>query len=198
MPIRLTLTSNGCDLERGRGQQHVGRKALRDRNRCRSAKGQGKTCMVNAKLRESQTWYLRRGRDAQRLMRQRRERRSIRNTGVDGSRGSMKLGFDPVARTTPHRGAKGRTGHLFTSDLCNSVNTGSPKRAGFIRPARRRSRHISQMPGVMPGTATHGWTAMRETDLATSRGIASDRVKGGVTAEVCNFMTTRGVAPRRR
>ncbi len=110
MPIRLTLTSNGCDLERGRGQQHVGRKALRDRNRCRSAKGQGKTCMVNAKLRKSQTWYLRRGRDAQRLMRQRRARRSIRNTGVAGSRRSMKLGFDPVARTTPHRGGQRSNG----------------------------------------------------------------------------------------
>ncbi len=36
---------------------------------------------------------------------------------------------------------------------------------------------------------------MRETDLATSRGIASDRVKGGVTAEVWQLHDDAGRCP---
>lgn len=199
MPARLTLASNGCNRETGRGQQHVESKALRDRNRCRSSKGQGKTCMANARLREPQTWDLSQIEAHQRLKRLSRvecdhQLRSHLRRVVPSSLGPL----DPDTRTTPHRGAKGRTGRLTTSHLGNDVNTGSPKRAGFTRPAWRRSHHISQMLGVMPETAALGRTATRETALATERGIASRRVKGDVPAEVGIFMTMRGDAPRRR
>lgn len=199
MPTRLTLASNGCDRETGRGQEHVESKALRDQNRCRSAKGQGKTCMANTILCESQAWYLWRAMTQQRLTRharvERRDRLALRS---EGSRASINRGFDPVTRTTPHRGVNGRTGRLSTSDLSNIVNAGSPKRAGFTSPAWRRSHHISQMPGVMPGTAAYGRTAMHETAVATQPGIAARRVKGDVSAEAGNFMMTRGSTPRMR
>lgn len=199
MPTRLTLASNGCDRETGRGQEHVESKALRDRNRCRSAKGQGKTCMVNATLRESQTRNLISVEAHQRLTRLRRVECENQSSSCSRERCGRPLqAFDPVTRATLHRRAKGRTGHLSTSNLRNDVNAGSPKRAGFTSPARRRSHHISQMPGVMPGTAAHGRTAMRETALVTGLGSASRRVKGDASAEVNNFMTMRGYAPRRR
>lgn len=42
----------------------------------------------------------------------------------------------------------------------------------------------------MPGTATQGWTTMRETGPATDREIAAGRVKGGALGlSLFHFMT---------
>ena len=156
MPTRLTLASNGCNRETGRGPQHVESKAPRDRNRCRLARGQGKTCKANAELRESQA------RDLSQVLTHQRLKRHCRVEGghqpvlpSEGRCRSVIGSFDPVTRTTPHRGANGRTGRLTTSDLNDSVNAGSPKWVGFACPTWRRSHHISQTPGVMPVSYTH-------------------------------------------
>lgn len=199
MSTRFTLASNGCNRETGRGQQHVESKALRDRNRCRSAKGQDKTCMAKAKLHESQIRYLSQVVTHQRLKRHRRvEHGNPINPCSNGTSPSVNGMFTPAARTTLHRKAKDRTGRLTTSHLNIGVNAGSPKRVGFTNSARRRSRHISQTPGVTSGTAALGRMVKNETESATARRISSDRVKGGALVGTSKFMTTRGFAPRRR
>jgi hypothetical protein len=199
MPTRLTLTSNGCNRETGGGPQHVESKASRDRNRCRSARGQGKTCTVNARLRKPQVWDLSQIVAHQRLTRQRRVRSMDRVRLLPTGDRQCSIGdLIPVTRTTPYHGAKDRTGHLPTSNLSNSVTTGSPKRTPSRCSAGRRSHHISQTPGVTPGTTALGRTVARETSRVIGWGHLADRVKGGVLAETTNFMTTRGNAPRRR
>lgn len=199
MPTRLTLTSNGCNRETGRGPQHVESKASRDRNRCRSARGQGKTCTVNARLRKPQVWNLSQVVAYQRLTRQRRMKsRDQLNLLSNGDRQCSIDGLIPVVRTTPHRGIKDRTGHLPTSNLSNSVTTGSPKRTPSWRSAWRRSHHISQTPGVMSGTAAFVRTVASKTSRVIGWGQLASRVKGDVLAETNNFMTTRGNTPRRR
>ena len=179
MPTQLTSTSNGCDRETGGGQQHVGTRRPPGRNHCRLSGRQGKTCMVNAGLREAQIQELYSGRDAAMVD------ASCRAKG--GLPHSVLLNL--VARSTSRREANDRTGHLPTSHLTDRVNMGSPKRAPLRCPVRRRSRHISQTPGVMTGTAIHGWTGMSETGRATGRGISSARVKGGALAGSFNFIT---------
>jgi hypothetical protein len=199
MPTQLTLTSNGCNRETGKGPQHVESKASRDRNRCRLARGQGKTCTVNARLRKPQVWDLSQVVAYQRLTRQCRVRSTDRVSLLPA--GDCQCSIDdliPVTRTIPHRGVKDRTGHLPTSYLSNSVNTGSPKRTPSWRSARRRSHHTSQTPGVMSGTAAEGRTVASETSRVIGRRKLAHWVKGGVLAETNNFITTRGGAPGRR
>lgn len=53
VPTGLTSTSNGCDLERGGGQQHVRSKAQSIETVC-GAEGQGKACMAKVTLLEPQ------------------------------------------------------------------------------------------------------------------------------------------------
>jgi hypothetical protein len=119
------------------------------RNHCGPAGRQGKTCMVNAELREAQIRDFMSGRDAAVVD------ASCRAKGGVPHETCLSL----VARPTSRRGANDRTGHLNTSHLTDRVNTGSPKRAPLRRPVRRRSRHSSRTPGVMPGTATSGGRA---------------------------------------
>ena len=97
--------------------------------------------MVNAGLREAQIGDLMSGRDAAVVD------ASFRVTGGAPHLARLNL----IARPALRRRDNDRTGHLTTSHLIDRVNTGSPKRA-LRRPAWRRSRHISQTPGVMPGT----------------------------------------------
>lgn len=149
------------------------------RSHCRLSGRQGKTCMVNAGLREAQIQELYASHDAAMVD------ASCRAKG--GLPHSVLLNL--VARSTSRREAKDRTGHLTTSHLTDRVNMGSPKRVPLRCPVRRRSRHISQTPGVMPGTAIQGWTGMGETGRATGRGIPSARVKGGALAGSFNFRT---------
>lgn len=149
------------------------------RSHCRLSGRQDKTCMVNAGLREAQIQELYSGHDAAMVD------ASCRAKG--GLPHSVLLNL--VARSTSRREANDRTGHLTTSHLTDRVNMGSPKRAPLRCPVRRRSRHISQTPGVMPGTAIQGWTGTGETSRATGPGIPSARVKGGALAGSFNFMT---------
>lgn len=53
MPTELTLARNGCNPEKGGGQQHVRSKAQITKTVC-GAEGQGKTCMAKAILLEPQ------------------------------------------------------------------------------------------------------------------------------------------------
>lgn len=155
--------------------------------------------MANTTLCESQTRELWRLMTQQRLTRHARVECEDRLASHFGrSRASIKQDFDSATRTTSHREAKGRTGRLSTSNLNIIVNTGSPKRTGFTSSAGRRSCHSSQTLRVMPETAAFERTAMHETVVATQRGIAARRVKGDVPTEAGNFMTTRGLPPRRR
>lgn len=179
MPTRLTLARNGCNRETGGGQQHVGKRRHPGRNHCGLSGRQGKTCMVNAELREAQIKELYSGHDAAMVD------ASCRAKGRVPHETYLNL----VARSTSRREANNRTGHLTTSFLTDRVNTGSPKRVPLRYPVGRRSRHISQTPRVMPGTAIHGWTGTGETDRVTGRGIPSARVKGGALAGSFNFMT---------
>ena len=179
MPTRLTLARDGCDRETGRGQQHVGTRRHPGRNHCMLSGRQGKTCMVNAKLRETQIRDFIPGHDA-----------AMVDASCCAKGGApQKAHLNLVAQPTSRRGANDRTGHLTTSHLIDRVNTGSPKRAPLRCPVGRRSCHISQTPGVMPGTAIHGWTGMGETGRATGWGIPSARVKGGALAGSNNFIT---------
>lgn len=136
-------------------------------------------CMMNAELRESQIGDLRRSHGAAMID------APYRVTGGTTHWPYLTL----MTRPTFCRKDNDRTGHLTTSDLTECVNTGSPKRVSLRYPVWRRSRHISQMPRVMSGTATYGWTGMGETNRATGWGIPSARVKGGAFAELGRSMT---------
>jgi hypothetical protein len=154
MPTQLTSTSNGCDRETGEGQKHVGSKTSRGRSRCRPARRQGKTYTVNAILRESQAGDLNQVMAQQRLTRQRREGDRCRLSPIPNGDARSHIGqLDPVTRTTSHREANSRTGHLPMSHLNNCANAGSPGRMPLRCSVWRRSCHSSQMPGVMPRTA---------------------------------------------
>ena len=75
-------------------------------------------------------------------------------------------------------------GHLNTPQLPTHATTGSPAAGSFEGPVWRRSRHSTQMPGVMAGTAAARWTIMRirpgdRTESASDRG-KDDAAKNGI------------------
>jgi len=106
---------------------------------------------------------------------------------LDGSAVMIVPRLHPNRATHLPSGGYGRTGHLNAPHLLYCVNTGSPKRAALNSPAWRRSRHSSQTPGAMPGTAAGLRTDVAETDRATGRGKPAIRVKGGAFAEFGNL-----------
>lgn len=189
MPTRLTLTGNSCNRGNSAGDHSMSGVRLGAVNvgtvrwmssplLRKTSPSQGKACMVNARLRESQTSRLEEGGRAPTVA-----ALSDANATKLGSVAMTSTDFigtmPPAVSLSPRRGNKGRTGHLTTPHLMNCVTTGSPKRAVLHRPAWRRSRHISQTPRVMPWTATTKWTDMAETDRATGWGTPAIRVKGG-------------------
>ena len=107
--------------------------------------------------------------------------------GLEGSVTRKRSRLHPNRATRLPSEGYGRTGHLTAPHLLYRVNTGSPKRAALNSPARRRSRHSSQRPGVTPGTAAGLRTAVAETDRATGRGTPASRVKGGAFAGFGNL-----------
>lgn len=188
MPARLTLAGNSCNRGNPAGDHSMSGvrlgavqagtvrwsnpPLLRKTLPC-----QGKTCMVNAILREPQTSGLDEGERASTVTAL--SDAKAKKLGSLAMSSSDSIGtLHPAASPIPRRGNTGRTGHLPTLLLMKRVNTGSPKRAAFNRPAWRRSSHISQMPRVMPWTAAAMRTDVTETDRATDRGTAAIRVKG--------------------
>jgi hypothetical protein len=181
MPTRLTPAGDGCNPERVRGTRACREKTPRDRNRRRSARGQGKERMVKAKLPEPQTRGLLRTLGAATVD------APYRVTGDRPQIGRLI----PATRPTLRRKVNGRTRHLTAPHLSNRVITGRPKRACLTRPVWSQTCRSSQTPGVTPWTAAPKRTVMGETDRATGRGNPADRVKGrtpvenrGFTAEV--------------
>ena len=146
--------------------------------------------MVKARLPEPQTWVLKR--NAAHLMVNVSYgvgERLPRLVDLDGSARNAVSRLHPNRVTRPTLWGYGRTGHLNAPHLLHCVTTGSPKRAALNGPARRRSRHSSQRPGVTPGTAAGLRTAVAETDRATGRGTPASRVKGGAFVEFRSFRT---------
>lgn len=189
MPTRLTLAGNSCNRGNPAGDHSMSGvrlgavqagtvrwiipPLLRKTLPC-----QGKACTVNARLRESQTSRLEKGGRTATVVvlsdvkAKKPGSLATAHTDIDGT-------MHPAASLSPHRGSKGRTGHLTTPHLMKRVNTGSPTRAALSRPAWRRSHHISQTPRVMPWTAAKMRTDVAETNRATGRGTPAIRVKGG-------------------
>jgi hypothetical protein len=93
---------------------------------------------------------------------------------------------------------QGRKEHLNAPYLSDYVNMGSPKRAPLRCPAWRRSRHISQKLGVIPETASQGWTRKGEIRRAIGGGNPSTRVKGDTLVEFGKLITTRGLPRKAR
>ena len=103
---------------------------------------------------------------------------------LDGSAIIAVSRLHPDRATRPLSEGYGRAGHLNAPRLLYSVTAGSPKRAALNSPARRRSRHSSQRPGVTPGTAAGLRTAVAETDRATGRGTPASRGKGNASVGI--------------
>ena len=114
-----------------------------------------------------------------------------RNARRSDRKEAMRLSASGPVRTAcpPLAGSKGRTRRLTASYLLNRVNTGSPKWARK-RPTWRQSRHRSQRPGVISGTAILGWTATDESSRATGAEFHTGWVKGGSANET--GQSTRG------
>jgi hypothetical protein len=189
MPTRLTLTGNSCNRGNPAGDHSmsgVRRGAVQagtvgwisPSHLQKTLPRQGKTCMVNARLREPQTSGLEEGGRATTVAAL--SDANATKLGSVATTSTESIGtMPPAVSPNPHQGNTGRTGHLTTSHLMKCVNTGSPKRAVLNRPAWRRSRHISQTPRVMPWTAATMRTDVTEIDRATDRGKSIIRVKGG-------------------
>lgn len=174
---------------KGQGTIACQEKAPPDQNRRRPAGGQGKACMVNATLREAQIRSLFCGHDASTVVASCcGYRDTAQNPGKEDGNTGWPSSSGPTVQ--PASRENDRKGHLTTPNLIGCVNTGSPKRACLTRPARRRSRHTSQMLGVTPETAPPKGTDMAETDRATGRGTPAIRVKDGTSAEFTTFRTT--------
>jgi hypothetical protein len=111
------------------------------------AEGQGKACMAKAILPEPQfAAAYDRGNVAERL---------TRHTGWKEDR-ALRFSLQTVHPAHPlYGGVSERTGRLNTPKLPTRVITGCPVAGvGAIRrPVWARSRHSTQMPGVMAGTA---------------------------------------------
>lgn len=179
MPTQLTLTGNSCNRGNPAGDQSMLGQGRSEPSNRRSSDGQGKACMVTAILRESQTRGLRSAATHWRFRCRLAQRRRA-------------IAHGPILSWPRHPilvEEYGRTGHLTTSPLTDRETTGSPKRVVSDNPAWRRSCHISQTPGVMPGTAAATRTVLAETSGATWMGTPSDRVKGSASTGASNFMT---------
>ncbi len=189
MPTALPRPITAATGETRRGTRAWREKAGRWKSRT-EADGQGKARTVIAGLREPQTRCVT-------IIMTKTATASCRMRTGDRPPPATTTGAEDGVRALSHAGhpaslGQGRTGHLYAPHLSDCVNTGSPKRAGFTSPAWRRSRHSSRTLGVMPETASHGWTRTGEIRRAIGGGNPSARVKGGALAGSGNLMTTRG------
>lgn len=120
------------------------------------ADDQGKTCMAKAILPEPQfAVAYNRGSVAERLTRHTgwKEDRALMSSKVRRLERAVRESAHPAR--PPYRGTSERTGRLNTSHLPTHVTTGCPTAGvGVIqRPVWARSRHSTQTPGVISGTA---------------------------------------------
>lgn len=118
------------------------------------AAGQGKTCMAKAILPEPQFAATYTASGAAQWLTRRFGRSESAMFILSASRSSdVERPGLPARPTHPlYGGASERTGRLNTSQPPTRVNAGSPKQDGLAGPAWRRSRHSTQMPGVITGT----------------------------------------------
>lgn len=118
------------------------------------AAGQGKTCMAKAILPEPQFAATYTASGAAQWLTRCLGRSESAMLILSASRSSdVERPGLPARPTHPlYGGASERTGRLNTSQPPSRVNAGSPKQDGYAGLAWRRSRHITQMPGVMTGT----------------------------------------------
>ena len=147
------------------------------------AEDQGKTCTAKAILPEPQfaAAYARSG-VAERLTRRIGRTGGAMFTPPAGHRSNVEACGEPACPTHPlYRGVSERTGRLTTSLLPIRVITGWPTAGvGFSRrPVWLRSRHSTQMPGVMAGTAAARRTGNRNKRQVT---VVNPGVPGGRAA----------------
>ncbi len=118
------------------------------------AAGQGKTCMAKAILPEPQFAATYTASGAVEWLTRHIGRSESATFILSASRSSdVERPGLPARPTHPlYGGVSERTGRLNTSQPPTRVNAGSPKQDGLVGPAWRRSRHSTQMPGVMAGT----------------------------------------------
>jgi len=189
MFTRLTLTSNGCNRGNPAGDHSMSGKAPRVDVTITFRGVENKMRKVKAKLPEPQTRNLKPVVAHGWLTCDLAKEIGHHPRPISRKRTKVDSALQPNLAIHPSSRGYGRTGHLNASHLLFGVNTGSPKRAGFTSPARRRSRHSSRMPGVMPGTAAETRIVMAETRRATGSGMPSDKVKGGAFTEGSAFRT---------
>ena len=170
VPTRLTSTGNSCNRGNPAGDNSMSGARPFPSLPFGMGRGQGKVRRVKAELPEPQTWDLKPVALQQWL---RWRRTTVAVTAVH--RSTIQSRPPLPAREQRSNEAPSRTvSHDYGHHGIVSV--------GYLhRPTWRRSRHISQMPGVMPGTAATLRTVKVETNRETGTRMPADRVKDGAS-----------------